>query len=359
MRVSSPQASFKDYARSLGEAGYKEPSGFEDNWAAGWNLIKSEDRSTSRDSTIREAEAERKKQIFDFINDADNEVPEHILGAFSVQTLDRGDDLQYGRLTDYLRDKYGASHIRTDKEIMSGIRKNLQQERLQQQEVFAQQSGYGMAGMFGGIIASSLIDPIYLPTYFVGLGGMAKGAQVLKTVAKVAAVEAGAEALKQTQVYGWKEDIGVDYSLKDAAAAVATAAGVAGGITATVGGVQLGLKALARKARVNQLKMTAYEKMAADLNDANIDEMTQAPDADMSVNDYYSAVEGEQTHQLNRHYQVSEEDTVKFKETEEIDPELDRAYDELRGEEDLQLQALKEQQDEISTLIDCAQAGLI
>lgn len=378
MRLTSPQTRFKAYAKSLGSAKYEAPTGFADNWSAAMKITMNEDMSYSRSAVTKEAEAERTKTLMGYHEDGT--IPDEIFSNFQNSGVEyKG--LKDSLLAEYANKNLNLKDVKTDEEIYTSIRKSLKGDRDTAQNVFQNATYGGMLARFLAPMSAMLLDPVYIPTYFIGIGAAAKGAQILSIAAKVAAAESTMELVKQSNVYGWKADIGVDYSIREAATQVAIAAGVAGGVTAGIGAVSLGLKTLVKKGQVK----AHVENVAVQSVKDSIDEISHNPDPKMEIGKHSEIVEGENTHQLNRNYAVSKEavETTRANADVAIDEEQVKAFETLIADdpealvvtgreivtpegnisETVNAKSLNDvfakEKDEVMSLMDCVRAGLI
>ena len=122
----------------------------------------------------------------------------------------------------------------TNDRIRSRTRKRLTEVRETNQEVMENASFSGKAGQFVGAMGSAFLDPIYLPTYFIGVGSAAQSTRILSAMAKAAGTaavtEGGVEAIKQVAMNDWKQEIGADHSLESALQRIMFSAGFGGSI---------------------------------------------------------------------------------------------------------------------------------
>ena len=213
-----------------GAAKHVEETGFVENWGESLRLEIDENSSASR-YVQNGLYQERTNKIMSQY-EAGN-IPDNIMEQFSSEDQLGQTTIDYSGLGNWVNENLDEK-VLSDKEIQDGISDDLKMKRELSQDVFNRANWWGKFGQFAGTAHAMALDPIYIPTYFFGIGAAAKGVGYLSRVGRAAAVggavEAGMEGLKQPIVYRWKKDIGVDYSMKDALAQVAMAGVVGAGL---------------------------------------------------------------------------------------------------------------------------------
>lgn len=247
-------------------------------------------------------------------------IPEDIVESFNGDT---------GAIARYARTELGLTDIALDDELLDQRQKLIQGDADRATKIKSQAGAMGKVGAFLGELNAMLIDPVYLPTYLVGIGEVARGSQVLAAAARVGAVEAGAEALKQIPVYNHKQNMGIDYSVTDAMKEVGINAGFA--VTAELGilGFVAGLKRFSR-GRVPQtgVEITAKQNIDAELTDlANHTENGGLPDG--SITDHMETKEALKKN-INEKPPLSDPDAPIPSKTADLAwMEIDTAYKEV------------------------------
>jgi len=161
-----------------------------------------------------------------------------------------------------LRQKY--PEIEDDNQLFDNIQKTILEKRESAQRAQENARTFGgKAGAVAGTLVAAMKQPETLVTLPIGYGGMggAKSAwEVLKAMTKVAAAEgalSGATELAiQPEVFKYKQDVGADYTVSDAASNIGFA---------TLGGATFGF--LMRGAA--ELPLTPKQKVLDVLKDRN------------------------------------------------------------------------------------------
>jgi len=237
----------RHYLEFIGRDKYVEPTGFWKNLHAAASQVVREDWSISRwinDNPI----ADSKKRVMDA----------YYSGTITDEDMasnSDGSSLGWDNIIRRANKKYNLN-IETLESAKGRLRDDLKAKREETQDVHSRATGAGVAGRFVGMFGAYAVDPVALPTYFMGIGAAAKGAQFLKALSVVAAGEAVAETVIQTSVYNWKNTIGVDYSVKDAALSIIA---VTGG-SAALGSVGYGIRGMLRKARATTVNATRLKR---------------------------------------------------------------------------------------------------
>jgi len=126
--------------------------------------------------------------------------------------------------------------IKTDDQVMEGIRENVRINAEAQERISNRAGLSGKLGEFTGTVWGAGLDPInILATAAIPMKAL-QGASVLKRAALVGGASAGAELAIQPFVYNWKNDLGLDYSVTDAAINVGAAFGFGATLSAFTDG---------------------------------------------------------------------------------------------------------------------------
>lgn len=111
--------------------------------------------------------------------------------------------------------------VKTYDQLVSDASNKLAIEREKNMKVMQNASGLGQVGQFAGAMGGAVLDPINVAT--LGFGASVTMAKGLGTAVKLAelsakgfAINAATEALIQPSVYGFKKELGVEYSAEDA-----------------------------------------------------------------------------------------------------------------------------------------------
>ena len=293
--------------QSLGTAKFQEETGFIQNFDESFRLDLREGLSISS-LVHQDAYNERKNILLGLYNEgiiSKDIVEQHTsVDVAGVRTIN------YNTLGKWTTDNLDVP-ISTDEEIKNNIYDELALKREIAERVGEHKSAGGVVGSLLGTMSAALIDPLLLPTYFVGLGPAARGAtwltRFLRSGVKVAKVEAGFEVIRQPNVYGWKKEIGADYNAVDAITQIAAAgigAGVLGGLAGslvtpkniTIGTVIDTLESAIKRGKTlakakNMLDDPTYKETVATLENT-LSELKQAPIDQTNTMDHLLSLEG-------------------------------------------------------------------
>ena len=189
-------------------------------------------------SLNQELYKKRESQIMSAI--ADGSIPEYLANKFR-----KGDTYEFDYFAHYLKNEMNMD-VMTDDEIAKNVELSLAAQREEAAEVLSRASFGGKIGAGIGMVGPHALDPIYLPLYFTGVGGAARGTALLTQLGRIAAMEAGTEAVKQVIVSNHKYNINSEYSAKDAITAIAGAAIGSVGFEVTGRLLGAGLRKLAK-----------------------------------------------------------------------------------------------------------------
>lgn len=149
-----------------------------------------------------------------------------IAGAITGGAWSQSRRGQYQTAAEETRDRLRALGITppTDQDILDVAARLADERRAKAEEARAGASGWGQAAGMAATMGAAMLDPPNLATLPLGAGAGSIGRVVLTEAALGAAVEAG----NQVQVARWKQKIGRDYGLDDAALNTALAGAGAG-----------------------------------------------------------------------------------------------------------------------------------
>ena len=198
---------FEQQLAQTPSAGPVQRSGFRENFVAGFGTFMDED-TTIGEWLNSGAYKERDREIDRLISSG--QLPEEEYLPY----VEDG-DIDYPRLAYAL--KRSGRAIRDDYDVRDGIRETLKQRRDMAQEIHSRATTMGAVGIFAGQMTAAQLDPVNAAAMLIpGLGIIRAGttmARVGKTALYYGALSAGAEAIIQPQVYSWKNELGVDYSV--------------------------------------------------------------------------------------------------------------------------------------------------
>ncbi len=188
---------------TLPAAKYRRTTGFFENYQAALGQFVDENLSISRwlnDGPIRQS-----KNTLNSYRES-GKLSDQEYNQFAVPGSD-GVYINWDRLIDYTNKKFGME-LQSHTSMRENIRSELDMRREYATGVMQNASKSGIIGQFFGTFNAAAIDPIALPSYFLGFGTAAKGAGFLARVAKGAmvggAVEGITEAAIQPFVFSWK-----------------------------------------------------------------------------------------------------------------------------------------------------------
>jgi hypothetical protein len=184
-----------------------------------------------------------------------------------VKTNRRGKKTDWSGLATMANEEYGGEFDFSQETINAKIAA----EAAAQEEILSKGSGWDAAvGGFVGTAGAMGTDPFTLASFAVG-APVRLGATTLGTVAKMAfregALNVGVEAVIQTNIYDFKQRIGMQYNLSDAAANLGAAV-LFGGV---IGGGRGAYRAYTGDVRLSDAIQT---------NDAIISELSGKPSLD-------------------------------------------------------------------------------
>ena len=236
------QQRFRAHLLNSPVAKARPPSTKFENWMAAMHMNWYEGMSRSRQKVMKEYSEDRNRKILDTINNR----PE--LGKqFSGFYYGPGSvDWKHAAIWAKSR----GIDVETNDELMERIRKDVKVYRTYAEDIFDRATWGGKIVQFGGYAHTDMLDPVLWPAMLVGYQQAALATKFLQTVARtglrVGAAEALMETVRQVPVYTWKQDVGADYSVKDAMLAIITTGVAAGGLGASAEAVSMGLRRLSK-----------------------------------------------------------------------------------------------------------------
>lgn len=294
-KLFSPQGEFERELLQVQPATFQPTPGFIENYKMGLNMTMYTDLSFSKPMVTRKYRAERRAKIMRYIRDG--KIPENIVSGF--QTGNPGDKaLDWNLLATYAQRKLGIEDVLTDDQINEELAGYVEVMERAQRDMLDRSGLVGKAGNFIGAMNADLLDPVFLPGYFLGYGGAARAATMISRLgvaARIGAAEGLMEAVRQPFVAHWKNELGIDYNVKDAILAIAFTAGVAGGIGATAEAMAHGLRKFTKRFNPrNKVEQFYLNKVQP-----AIDEMADTPPTDPSIKavDHAERIEAEVEYQ--------------------------------------------------------------
>lgn len=217
-----------------------DPTGFSENFSAGFGVFWDEETSVS-EYLNSGAYDERDR-------DMDRKI---VAGDLDVKEwTDKDGDVDYSRAAYDLKRR--GVEVLDDYDVRDGIRADLTQRRNYAMDVMSRADWAGSAGSFLGTAAAAQLDPINAGAMFIpGIALLRTGtalAKAGKAAAYYGTAVVGTESIIQGSfVMDWKEKMGVEYNASDAAYAIALAGATggvfAGGVSLTADGVAAGYRA--------------------------------------------------------------------------------------------------------------------
>ena len=323
-----------------GAAKHVPESGFTENWGESLRLDLDEASSIS---TLLNSDlyTERNNKLWAKYDAG--EIPDDVMETFAVEGYDGHGTFKYDELADWVNLELGGD-IRTDADIEDLIRDDLKTKRELGEEVFNRANWSGKLGQFIGSAHAAMIDPVLIPSYFIGIGAGARGATWFSRFGRAAGVtamaEGGLETVRQPIIYNWKKDIGVDYKFKDAMTQILAAGLGAGIFSGTASAVAGGLKKFVKK---NVVKNSGDSDVAAKNLGSTARELDRAPDPNMDAAEHLQTLEGEVKRQQTRnsvaaekplHDDVAAEAAVKAEQDAPLTPEDEDAMITLPPDEE-------------------------
>ena len=213
-----------------------DATGFGENWQA--SLGQTIDEGLFVSEYIHSAPIrERNKRIHDLIKS--EEIPREAVQAYRRNTR-RGSKFDYNGLAEFA--KSIDSDMKTDAELKEERDRELGMRRDYAKKVFDNATTDGVLGQIAGAVHASALDPALYPGYFFGPTAAIKATTSLRAFGQGATKMGGfvgaEEALIQSQVMDWKEEIGVEYTNTEAAMVIGGATlfgGLVGGFASLLG----------------------------------------------------------------------------------------------------------------------------
>ena len=230
---------FRDDIMAMPEAREIESSGLKENWSATLNQFLLEDTSYSRwIPTLWEGNIMREVQSL-------NE--QGIITDEEIDYFDSFFGMDVAGLAYYLRYERGMEQFPTYSEMEELHREEFKNFRESAEEVYSRASWTGKLGQGLGTIHGYMIDPVTSISLFTGWGSAASWLAIAANVARISAIEAGVETLRQPFVYTWKQEIGADYNAGDVINNILMAGASAGALTAGAQVTVLGARKILEK----------------------------------------------------------------------------------------------------------------
>ena len=177
-------------------------------------------------------------------------IPERNLGL----TFDDGmeDEANYGYLAEYAND-HGHSFL-TEEQIEEQVKAETKDRYDRKAEAYELAPPGVQAAMTTADIVGAMTDPVYAPTYMIGLPMAARSFQGMRNVmlaraGGVATFEAGIESVAQVHQYNWNNSIGINYSVEQALLSIGMAAGISGILTLGADAAAIKLRQFIDKAK--------------------------------------------------------------------------------------------------------------
>jgi hypothetical protein len=233
-------------------AGPIDPTGFVENFNAGFRVFMDEETSVSR-FLNNDMYDERDRQIDAMIREGKAD-PGPYRGVTGIDYETMSYDL-----------KERGFDIMDDYDVRNNIRETLAVQRKSAQDIHDRATGWGAAGQFAGGMAAGTLDPVNLGSMLIpGLGAIRTAstmARVGKMAAYYGATGAAAETAIQPFVKSWKNEINVDYTAGEMLTNIALA-GVGEAVLGTtlelgVGAVKNGFKKTRAKIRETETEADA------------------------------------------------------------------------------------------------------
>lgn len=285
------------------------------SWYAGIGpAITSAWQNDTTTAKILESEETRDRNEYIDTQIAAGAVPKDVVDSFSNTDINSPDQMygtDYEGLAKYLRETKGMTEIQDRQELDDATQARGEAARESVAEIASRQGWGGRAvTMLSGGLTQAFADPVYWPTFLVGIGGAAKAAQVAKAtwtakaafvgagLAKGTAIEGTAEAAKQYFMYDWHRQRGYDFDTTGTIKQVMLSAGIGGGVGGLITGTQLGI-ALRRLAKGAETSGADKATVKALKNEARAaDDIKNSPMADEPVDAVYTTAR-EVTEQTN------------------------------------------------------------
>lgn len=324
-----------------GVAKHVPESGFVENWGEALRLEFDEATSLSR-MLNNSLYQERTKTIMD-LNDSGS-IPDNVIEQHTRYD-DGYSNINFDSVARWVNNNLDET-IMTDDEIKGNIREDLNMKRTLSEDVYNRANWWGKFGQFIGTTHAIVLDPVLLPTYFMGIGAGARGVTWLGTFGRAAGVaaatEAGMEAVRQPMVYSWKKDIGAEYSFKNAFTQIAAAGFGAGILTGTAAGLADGLKKFLGHQRVYGNKSSAE---ATKVVENVIREAERSPSPSKAADAHLADLEGNvQRHQTRNSVDADNaidespfDDEALFQRDMEAEPEITPEIERLKAKPESEL----------------------
>ena len=242
MGVANPyQVLDDDMQMALGGA-YRPETGFVENWQAALHQSLTEDTPILSRLIPSDTESMYKKKIYGYVSD----------GTISPEAYKayRGD---FGGLMDYASKELGLHDIPTQEAFNEAKMNEYADYRKTADNIYKDQSKWGMVGQFAGAAHAITLDPLYATAFFTGYGG---AATALQAAVRVGAIEGGIELAAQPLIAEFKDDIGADYGASEMITNVLLAT-IGGGALAGAGKA---IERLTVRASIKKIKELGLDK---------------------------------------------------------------------------------------------------
>ena len=209
----------------LGPSEYHAETGFLENFQAAVGMTMLNDLSWSG-AFWHDHEEERRKKVYGLIQDG------KVDWQYIDQFRDERGGLDFDAVSRSLREDLGIDDIPTRQEILK--KNKIQEDALlgYGRDISANASLGGKIGGFLGTLPAYALDPMFTASMLIPVGQAARSAHWLTRAAmaggKTALAEGALEAVRQPMIYGWRTQMGLDYSIKEGLEQVAFAIGGAG-----------------------------------------------------------------------------------------------------------------------------------
>jgi hypothetical protein len=221
---------------SAGPAEYEADTGFIENWQTAIGQMIDSNMSISKYVNHESEFVSRNFRLDRLITEGaipTEEIPLH-RDHYGLESID------YGALADVAK-KYGHTEF-NNQELDTNVREDIKQRAAYSQDIFRRSNLSGRIGQFAGAMHAGALDPIMLPSYFIGIGAAAKGASVLTKIGRAGLygglTEGGAQAVAEPFIYKWKHELQMEYGVKDSLENIMMAASLGALIPMT--GVSIG-----------------------------------------------------------------------------------------------------------------------
>jgi hypothetical protein len=220
-------------------------TGFAENWEAALGLAFAEDLPVISSMISTTVESQRKQRVLSAMESGD--IPQQVSSYYAADSIDE--------LAAYSRDVLGLEGFITDEEYQRRREEEHAGFREYSDDIFARATGMGKVGQMAGYAHAMAVDPLYATSFLTGYGSAATAGQAFL---RVAAMEAGIEAVAQVPKLSFREEIGANYRGPGMLAEIAFAGLGAGAIAGIGKGISNYVTAKALKVKHGR---EVFEKM--------------------------------------------------------------------------------------------------